>query len=227
MWICAFETSSQVGEVALLDPEGACRTARMSAALSHGRDLLPSLSALLAEAGRAPEDLDLLAVDCGPGSYTGIRVGVTAAKTLAFALGKPVVPVDSLRVLLANVDAAGAAAAAPVIDARLGQVYAAVFSLPSRSPVLSDFVGTVDELRPHLPPGAVVFGDATARYQDGFAGFAIGPASWSQPRAEAVARLGAEAFRAHGGVAPDDIVPRYLRVSDAERRRRERHDHAP
>jgi len=227
MWICALETSSQLGEVALLDPEGRCRTAKLGAALAHAWDLLASLSALLDEAGRAPEDIDLLAVDCGPGSYTGIRVGVTAGKTLAFALGKPVVPVDSLRVLLANVDEAGAAAAAPVIDARLGQVYAAIFDLPARTPVLSDFVGTARELRPNLPPGAVVFGDATARYRDEFAGFTIGPAAWSQPRAEAVARLGAETFRAGGGVAPDDLVPRYLRASDAERRRRERHSHAP
>jgi tRNA threonylcarbamoyladenosine biosynthesis protein TsaB len=227
MWICALETSSQFGEVALLDPEGRCRTVVLSAALSHGRDLFPALAALLSECDRKPEEIDLFAVDRGPGSYTGIRVGVTAAKTLAFALGKPVVAVDSLAVLVCNVDTPGVDVAAPIMDARLGQVYAGVYRVATRAALLSDYVGTLDALVPQLPPGAVVFGDAIARYCEKLAPFAAGPAAWSQPRAEVVARLGKEAFLAGRAVAPDALVPHYLRVSDAERKRKEKGSHAP
>ncbi len=226
MWICALETSSQFGQVAVLDPGGRTRTVALSAALSHARDLFPALTALLAECGRKPEDLDLIAVDRGPGSYTGIRVGVTAAKTLAFALGKPVVGVDSLTVLAWNVDAPAAQTAAPVIDARLGQVYAGVYCVATRTPLLSDFVGSVDALRALLPADAVVFGDALERYREKFAAFKTGPAAWAQPRAEVVAHLGLQAFLAGGAVDPDALVPHYLRVSDAERKRKEKGTHA-
>jgi tRNA threonylcarbamoyladenosine biosynthesis protein TsaB len=226
MWICALETSSQFGEVAVLDPEGCCRVHALSAALSHARDLFPALTALLAAVGRTPGELDLIAVDHGPGSYTGIRVGVTAAKTLAYALGRPVVAVDSLAVLARNVDATDVEFAAPVIDARLGQVYASIYRVGTRAPILGDFVGAVDALVPQLPPGTVVFGDAVERYREKFAAFAHGPAAWSQPRAEIVARLGRETFLASGATAPDALVPHYLRVSDAERKRKEREAHA-
>ena len=101
--VCAFETSSRYAEVALLDPEGGCASLECEGELSQGRDLIPCLRRRLESMGLGIEAVDLFAVDSGPGSYTGIRVGVTAAKVLAFALRKPVVPVNSFDAILWNV----------------------------------------------------------------------------------------------------------------------------
>ena len=234
-WVCALETSSRHAEVALLDPAGRCRSMRCGGELSQGKDLFPSLYRLLEEEGRAPEDLDLLAVDVGPGSYTGIRVGVTAGKVLAAALGKPVVPVNCFDCVVANVDSpydsSGEMCVAPILDAKLGQVYAAVFRLrhdgTPPEPILRDFVGSIEELVLKLPREAVVFGDGADRYAEEVTGFARGDPGWAQPRAEVVARLGRDVFAAGGSVAPDALVPLYPRVSVAEQKLVERGSHAP
>jgi tRNA threonylcarbamoyladenosine biosynthesis protein TsaB len=97
----------------------------LGAGAARGRDLLPTVARLLGDAGLAPQALGGLAVDVGPGSFTGVRVGVTAGKSLAFALGVPVVGVTSLDAL-----AVGAPAAESVLalrDAGRGTVYAALF----------------------------------------------------------------------------------------------------
>jgi tRNA threonylcarbamoyladenosine biosynthesis protein TsaB len=226
MWVCAIETSSRFGEVALREPGGTCHQLTFANELSHGRDLFPALRDLLSLVGRRPSDIKLLAVDCGPGSYTGLRIGVTAAKTLAFSLGTPVVPVNSLDVLARNAVDQGVRNVAPIIDAKMGQVYGAAFALDPPRRLLPDFVGPVEELLPLLPPDAVVFGDGVARYRAALSGFQAGPEPWGQPRAAAVAELGSQAFLAGGGVDAHALAPLYLRLSTAEQKL-QRGSHAP
>ena len=229
MWVCALETSSAAGEVALLSPEDRCLSLQLGVASAHARDLFPTLERLLAEAGVGRRDLDLLVVDVGPGSYTGIRVGVTAAKMLALALDRPVVPVDSLEILGCNAREGGACVvAAPVLDAKLGHVYGAAFRTTSPLERLcADFVGTPEALAGQLPPEAVVYGDGVARYGEMFAAFAAGDPGWARPRAETAARLGKASFAAGGAVDPCTLTPAYLRVSEAERKRMEKERYAP
>ncbi len=227
MWVCAIETSSRHGEAALLGPEGSCRSLPFTAELSHAKGLFPSLQDLCASCGCVPGSIDLLVVDYGPGSYTGIRVGVAAAKVLAFALEKPVVPVNSLDVLVENVDNEAACCVAPILDAKLGQVYAAVFSLAPPQRILYNFVGSVEELVPKIPPGTVVFGDGVDRYSQELAAFPAGPEEWARPRAEIGARLGKQAFLSSGAVDTDALAPLYLRQSLAEQKLSERGSDAP
>jgi len=226
MWICAIETSSKHGEVALLDPEGGAFCRSFEGELAHAKGLFPALESLLGSRGLEPKDLDLFVVDYGPGSYTGIRVGVAAGKMLAFALGKPVLPVDSLEVLVRNVEEAGIRTAAPVLDAKLGQVYGGAFRTGSFEPILSDFVGTAEELASLLPPDAIVFGDGAVRYRGAFKRFSLGRERWARPRAETVARLGLEAWRAGKRVEALDLVPLYLRLSVAEEKLKRRNRNA-
>ncbi|MFM8581284.1 MAG: tRNA (adenosine(37)-N6)-threonylcarbamoyltransferase complex dimerization subunit type 1 TsaB [Planctomycetaceae bacterium] len=95
--LLAVETSGGVGSVALLDP-GGCRWSRsLQLGGRHGQTLLPEIERLLRDSGLTPTQLTAIAVGLGPGSYTGLRIGVVCAKSLAFALRCPLVGVETFR----------------------------------------------------------------------------------------------------------------------------------
>jgi tRNA threonylcarbamoyladenosine biosynthesis protein TsaB len=98
----------------------------LNAALTHSQTLLPMLDAMLDSMGRGVGEADLLAVTSGPGSFTGIRIGVAAVKGIAMALGKPCAAVSTLHALALNLQGTEGYLV-PVMDARAGQVYAAAF----------------------------------------------------------------------------------------------------
>src|SRR4051794_8320527 len=96
MNLLALDTSTPVAAVALARGDGDVLVAPSDPDPRHGRALLPMVRDLLARSGLALRDLDVLAVGLGPGSYTGLRIGLTAAKTLAYATGVPLIGLDSL-----------------------------------------------------------------------------------------------------------------------------------
>ena len=223
MWICGIETTTRSGEVALLKDEKPAGVRSFEGQCAHAAGIFPSLRGLLRSCGIGPADVDLFVVDRGPGSYTGVRVGVAAAKVLAFALERPVVGVGLFEVIAQNLPSdLTAPAAACILDARLGQVYAALYELPERRPVFLNFVGSPEELLPRLPQGTVVFGDGIMRYSEVFGGFERGDADWARPRASVVARLGARRFLEQGAEELDKLTPLYLRLSVAEQKLRQR-----
>lgn len=133
MYYLAFETSSTRGSLALCSPDGCLREVHFPEGLLHGREIALRAADALAESGRAPSDLSAVAVSLGPGSFTGLRVGVTAAKTLAFALRIAVVAESSLRVVAAGFqdsrDAGGCEdILVPVLDGRRRTYFAAAFA---------------------------------------------------------------------------------------------------
>ncbi len=217
MWVCALETTSRHGSAALLDPDGVCHGRDFPGTLNHVKDLFPTLISLCDSCAVERERIDLFAVNYGPGSYTGIRIGVTAAKTLAFALKKKVAAVNGLDVLYQNCDRTQAPFFSPVIDAKINQVYAACYRSDSDEPVFSNFVGTVEELAEKLPPETMVFGDGALRYRRELKGFAAGPDDWSQPTADHVAILGRRQHLETDGAEPHTLSPLYLRIPEAER----------
>jgi tRNA threonylcarbamoyladenosine biosynthesis protein TsaB len=227
-WILAIATSGPSGEVGLRDPDGALAVHPLGAGAARGRGLLPGVHALLAAAGRTPRDLGGIAVDVGPGSFTGTRVGVTAAKTLAWALGIPVVGVLSLRAI-------ARAAPAPVgvlalRDAGRGQVYFARYGPaagadqgPARAGSRAEEVppargGAADVLA--AQGAAVPAGEDSARLAA-----AAGLRGVPLPVAADAAAVLAEAlprFAARDFVAPHALAPVYLQPSTPELRRQAR-----
>lgn len=214
MNVLAIETSSARGAAALLADDRLLAEESLDDGSRHGRDLVPCVDRLLR--GDA-SFVDLIAVSMGPGSYTGLRVGVTFAKTFAVQTGKPVVGVSSLDVIAQN--AVECVPLCVVADARLGQVYAALYD-GERHKVLDDTVAAPAEVAKRLEPGTWVVGDALSRYVDIFRavpGVRIlkDEAFW-RPRAVSVGILGRTRFCEVGGADPRALVPRYLRRPQAE-----------
>jgi tRNA threonylcarbamoyladenosine biosynthesis protein TsaB len=193
--VLAFDTATSVATSALV------RDAEVvGERTSQPSRFLEDVDALLSEAGVEPGDLDSVVVGTGPGSFTGVRIGLAAARGLALGLGVPVAGVTTLAAL-----AAGAPGAVPVIDARRREV----FTLVDREPSCL----RPDELA--VEPGAVCVGDGAVRYRTVLeAAGAEVPADRSElhvPRA-----------RYHVALASDfgpveRVQPVYLRVPDAEK----------
>jgi tRNA threonylcarbamoyladenosine biosynthesis protein TsaB len=194
MLILAFDTATDVATSALVD-DGEVLGERVSRAVT----LLEDVDALIRQAGSRTGDLDALAVGVGPGSFTGVRIGLATARGLALALDIPVAGVSTLAAL-----AAGASGAAPVIDARRGQVF-----------VLQDEARVIrpNELKP--ASGDLLVGSGAVRYRDIFeaAGASIPPDDDERhvPRASFHAKL------ARDFTVVDEIEPLYLRAPDADR----------
>ena len=170
--------------------------------VSKPRSVLEDIDGLLREADLGPEDLDALAVGTGPGSFTGVRIGLATARAVAFALDLPAAGVSTLDAL-----AAGAPRAVPVIDAKRGEVFALVGGEPRcLNPA---------DLEP--ASGALCVGDGAVRYRSILEeqGAVIPPDESDQhvPRARFHALLARDFGPA------DAIEPLYLRVPDAEKRR--------
>jgi tRNA threonylcarbamoyladenosine biosynthesis protein TsaB len=193
MLILAFDTATDVATSALVD-DGELLGERTSRAVT----LLEDVDALLRQAGTQTRDVDALAVGVGPGSFTGVRIGLSTARGLALALGIPVAGVSTLDAL-----AAGAPGAVPVIDARRREVFALLDGPCCLRP---------EELE--LEPGIVCVGDGAVRYRALLeeAGAVVPPreSDLHVPRAQLHMALAREFGPA------ERVEPIYLRVPDAE-----------
>jgi tRNA threonylcarbamoyladenosine biosynthesis protein TsaB len=216
MFIAAIETSGPRGGVALADDDELIGEESFEEGMVHGRALVPSLDRILKKAGLTPKQLGLVAVDVGPGSYTGVRVGVAAARMIAMAVGCPVAPIVSMDVLAENAEDLEDFVC-PILDARWEQVYAASFRrdwvwLRTEGPAAY----RPEDLAARLAAGTTVFGSGVEKYPAVFARFAKGPADWSVPRAQVVARLGWQAFQSGAMDDYNILRPLYLRPTEAE-----------
>ena len=204
--------------------------------LVHGREVTIRVKKLLAGHGLGPSSLSAVGVSVGPGSYTGIRVGVTAAKTLAFALGLAVVPVSSLEAIACTVADQGALEGprevVVLIDGKQRHVYVARFRVEAAvverlsGDQLVDLDGPADAV-PTFAPEAVLVGDGVDAFlaridADVAAQWVLGEESWRWPRASALGRRAVEKFLSGDTLKSREevhgLVPVYLRPSEAERR---------
>ncbi len=196
MLILAFDTATDVATSALV-ADGEVLGERTSRAVT----LLEDVDALLRQAGARTRDVEALAVGIGPGSFTGVRIGLATARGLALALGLPVAGVSTLDAL-----AAGAPGAVPVVDARRREVF-----------VLQQELRVLAPGKLELPPGTVCVGSGAVRYRALLtaAGAEIPPDEDERhvPRA----RFHAQLARDFGPA--EAVEPLYLRIPDADRTR--------
>jgi tRNA threonylcarbamoyladenosine biosynthesis protein TsaB len=217
MRVLALDTATLCASVALLDGE-LVRAAGDAHADTHSEQLLPLIDRVLAEAGLRPADLDLVACGAGPGSFTGLRIGLATAKGLAFALGRPLVLVSSLAALAWP--ERGRAVLA-LLDARKHELYAGVFA-EDGAPLAAERVLPPDRLEEHARAAAggrplVVVGDGALAYPEvaARAGTVLAGAR-ATPDARAVAALAAAQLAAGGAADLYTAAPTYIRASEAE-----------
>ena len=233
----AIETATETVGVAVRSPAGLEAEFALTGRRRHVETLTPALEHLLAQVGLVPGDLGVVAVDVGPGLFTGLRVGVAAAKGLAQSLGLGVVGATSLDILTAAAGAAGHdGLVLACVDARRGEVFASV--RPAPGPLVGDAASHAAGRRGerlaaslHTPEGlaaalravdatdVLAVGDGAIRYADTLAsvpGVTVVTSALSFPPPRvlldlAAARLGAGEVPA----APASVVPLYMRAADA------------
>jgi tRNA threonylcarbamoyladenosine biosynthesis protein TsaB len=221
--LLALDTSTLRAALAVVRAGGGVRVAATDPSARHGRALIPAVAALLAESALAPADLGGIVVGLGPGSYTGLRIGLTAAKTLAFALGTPLAGFDSLDLVARNAPP-GARFVSVIADAQRGDVYAAEFDLTDKESPPSRLSPTrivsLDRWAAELPAGAVVLGPGLAEGQmrNAVPSRAVVPddPEVHAPDPRRLAALAVELWRSGQRVNPWFLEPVYLRRSAAE-----------
>ena len=219
MRVLALETSTLAGGVALVDGERLVAEYLLDVSVTHSERLMGTVDRVLADARWAPHDLQGIAVSIGPGSFTGLRVGVSAAKGLALALGVPIAAVPTLDAMAAAVPWP-ALAVCPVLTARRDEVYACLYR--------HDGAGVRREWEYlALPPADVaarlteptlVIGDGAGAIDSPYARRL--PPPHRLPSPACVATFGRERLRLGEGVGAAELTPLYLRPSQAELRRR-------
>ena len=226
MNILALDTSGPVAGAAVM-ADGMIRyEAVVRNRLTHSVNLMPMIEDAFTRSGMALGDMDLIAVTVGPGSFTGVRLGVEAAKATAHVLDIPCLGVDALEATAMNVTGF-AGVICPIQDARAHQVYGAAFSGPDHARLMEDAPMPLEEYADavgNFGKPLMFLGDGTLNYREwleerftepGRLFFA--PPEHNYLRASAVAAWAA-AHRERA-VSWQDLMPLYLRPPQAERQR--------
>ncbi|MGZ3405803.1 MAG: tRNA (adenosine(37)-N6)-threonylcarbamoyltransferase complex dimerization subunit type 1 TsaB [Polyangia bacterium] len=214
MIVLAVDTSTLQAGVALWR-NGHALAERQRVVTTHSEALLSMIDEAFADAGVVPADIDAVACGAGPGSFTGLRIGLSTAKGLCFALDKPLVMISSLAALAARAPDGRVCA---TLDAFKGEVYAGLFTVADGVPIAdgAEAVLPPAALVPRLHDVAFIVGSGAAKYPE----LAAGPARLLDPQAGPrpadVARLAA--IRAARGDYDDlsRAAPAYIRPSEAE-----------
>ena len=219
MLTLGIETATHAVGVGLGDEVGLIGRTEVLRGRRHAETLVPAIETLLARTELTHADITAVAVDVGPGLFTGLRVGVAAAKAFALALGVPVVTATSLEILAHEVAVGGLweGRVAAIVDARRKEVYAQLFDVSSAGavPCGDPWVGPASDVAERIRGGGRVLGvgDGVARHPDVFSSMpglqCLAPASPSVAALLALASL-------RSAVSADEVELVYLRAPDAE-----------
>ena len=220
MRVLAFDTATPATAVAL-DGRELRHDPAPGERPGHAMQLLPLATQLLGDANLTFEDLDRIAVGVGPGTFTGLRIGVATARALAQGTGAELVGVSTLRTLAENADGRRVLA---VLDARRGEAFVAEYE--DGEELMPPAAVTPERLAELARPGLLAVGDGSVRFREVLepAGVEI-PADGSplhQVSALALARLATEAT-----VTGESVIPEYLRLPDAELALRRKQEQQP
>lgn len=223
MNILAIDTAGKTAAVAVMRDDTLLYETASNTGLTHSETLLPMVDTALKSCGLTTGQIDLYAVTAGPGSFTGLRIGLSAVKGLAFACNAPCAGVSTLAALAYGM--AGEGTVIGALDARRGQVYWAAFDLATHERLTADTAEPADAMENFVKgcKKPVFFvGDGAALCYNKY-GCVPGVLPCPQPlrvlRGAGVALAGKALWEDGGCVPPADLLPEYHRLSQAERDR--------
>ena len=230
MLILAFETSAKAASAALLEDGRLLGESYQNTGLTHSQTLLVMAENLLAQCGKTVAEVTAVAVAAGPGSFTGVRIGVAAAKGFAWGRELPCYGVSTLEAMALSLGA-WQGYVCPCMDARRSQVYNALFSVnqgtlerlrEDRAIALSELA---EELKALDGPIFLVGDGSTLTYRtlsDKIPNLVLPPEHRMHQRADGVALLAARKIATGESGNANALTPNYLRLSQAERERMEK-----
>ena len=224
MLTLALESSAKAASAAVFEDDKLLAFTMQNAGLTHSRTLLPMAEDLLKNLGKSVQELDLVAVSRGPGSFTGLRIGLAEAKGLCWALQIPAVGVSTLEAMAWGGPTMDGAMLCCAMDARRGQVYNALFTVEDGRPVrlTDDRAISLPDLEKELISSQhswILLGDGAELCYNtldrGKVSLALAPGAMRLQNARGVGL----AARDKEPVSAGELLPAYLRLSQAERAR--------
>ena len=219
MKILAVDTSSEICSVAILENDNVIVENSLNDGKTHSENLMTIMENTLEENKIKLSDIDLIACSVGPGSFTGIRIGVSSIKAIAEVLDVPVAAVTSLEALAKNVESKGVTIVS-LIDAKNDQVYAGIFDdeYNKKEEYIADSIYTVIE-RVKEYDNVIFVGNAAIKYKElldsNFENVVV--ADNNLQSASSVGKIGYKKHKEKDLTSADTIMPMYLRKSQAER----------
>ena len=226
MYILALETTGAHASVAIINEEGKVTEVKSEAVLNHLQHLMPMTQEVLEKAGLQLGDMTAIAASQGPGSFTGIRIGVSSARALAQVKGLETIAVPTLKAFAYNAPEFGGLIC-PVFDARRSQVFAGAYRWVDGKivEVVEGAPYTIDEFvektaETGLP--RMIFGDGVKAYGDRFAPEEIAPEEIRLQTAASAAKLAKDMYEEGQILHYEDLKPNYMRKAEAERKLEEK-----
>ena len=217
----AIETSSRVGSIAAVEDGRVLADEQFEHGLQHAAQIVPIIDRLTRARGWSPRELEELYVSAGPGSFTGLRIGITLAKTLALASGVKLVAVPTVRVLVENAPS-DARHVVIVLDAKRDQIFTARFERVGEAWVEREpaQLSSVHEMLARSPRPVHLLGEGIPYHQKFLENLpsdvVVTPMESWRPHASVVAKLGDEMARRGQFVDADRFTPIYIRKPEAE-----------
>lgn len=225
MKILAIDSTAGAASAALVEENKIIGEFFINTTLTHSQTLVPMVEDLLKNTQCGMEEIDAFAVSTGPGSFTGVRIGVSAVKGMAMALNKPCIPVSTLAAMAENLTLSDCLAVC-VMDARCNQVYNANFQIlggkilrmcDDRALLVLQLMEELRSCRHRI----LLVGDGAQlcyqAFQNELTHIMLAPPRQRYQNASGVAFAAQKVYNEQGAVSADQLVPSYLRLPQAER----------
>jgi tRNA threonylcarbamoyladenosine biosynthesis protein TsaB len=220
--LLAIETSTMLGGVAIMEDETLIAESRMNVKTTHSERLMVEIEHILKQSGLKIDDIDVFAIAAGPGSFTGLRVGLSTVKGLVYATGKKLVSVPTLEAFAWNMPFSKYQVCT-LLDARKKEVYAAIFRWTDNgfAKILNEQAIKIDNLLLQISEPTIFLGEGAVIYKENIKRGLNGMAIFAQPQEMVpspsnVAYLGMIKAKKGEFADPINLVPMYLRKSEAE-----------
>ncbi|MBP7248011.1 MAG: tRNA (adenosine(37)-N6)-threonylcarbamoyltransferase complex dimerization subunit type 1 TsaB [Negativicutes bacterium] len=221
--ILALETSSLVSSIALIEESKLRAEITIENSRHHSENLVPHIEQLFSLGAVKKEDLSAVAVAVGPGSFTGLRIGIGTAKSIAYGLGIPIIGISTLKGLAWNLYGEGSLLC-PIMDAQKNNVYTAIFEVRNGQMIMTkeesvESIETIFEWAKENPR-LMLLGEGNRGFEEKLAQYGLNAQRplphLKMPRASSIGYAALERFLAQDFDSVMDLAPNYIRRSEAE-----------